>query len=141
MRRGVPGAVEPRLARQNLLVGLSLPAPVVDIDQRIDRLGTDAAGRGDLGAGRDAARERARVDLARAPARRDALGDRARLGATEARERQVGATAKPLGLDAFDMAVPDEKYLGHRSTPGSGACRRGGGSTGHLARCPVLVVK
>jgi hypothetical protein len=27
------------------------------------------------------------------------------------------------------------------AAPASGACRRGGSSTGHLAKCPALVVK
>lgn len=103
---------------KNFRVGLShffetleLPRAIVDVVECVEDAGIDIAGLGNRGARRNASLQRASIDDARPPARRDALGNSFCLGSSARGQREVGATAKPLRLDAFDMPMTRKENL------------------------------
>src|SRR5215831_21080933 len=117
MRRREPRREEIGILVSDFCIGSELPSAVVDVVEIIEDLGLGPARLRDRGAGRHAAAHWTRVDPARLPRRRDASRESICLGATAVSQLQWLATAKPLGVDACDVPVPDQEEFGHGLRP------------------------
>ena len=113
MRRCKPGVEQHRIRPLNVLVAHEFPRAIVYIVERSECPSLQIAGARDRRAGGNAPRQRARVDMIGLPGSRNALCHRVGLGLPVLRERDIAATAKSFGLDAFDMSVTNENDFSH----------------------------
>src|SRR5436190_16924815 len=112
-----PGREQHAVLRFGLRKSLELPGSVIDVVEVFANFCRDAGRACNGCAGGDAAVHRTGINVARPPARRDALRKSVGLGHAARSELQRLAAAKALRLDAFDMTMPGEEDLGHVHIP------------------------
>ena len=105
------GLVRP--ARLRLVPGQPLPLAVIYVAEPVDGLRLQLKRGRDRRARVAATAEGAGVNRIRFPGRRDITRHGLGLPAAEIGEREIGATAKPLGRQPVDMSVPRQDDPGH----------------------------
>jgi hypothetical protein len=113
VRRREPGGEQRRILKLGLFEGFELPGTAVNVVELIARFRGYAARLGDSLRGLDAPAHRAGVDFAWSPAACNAPGNKGGLCASLLGELERRATAKPFGLDAFNVSVSDQKNFAH----------------------------
>ena len=113
MRRPVPGVERVGPFAPDLVWGQTLPLAVVDIHQTRERGRGQAERSSDRLRGCPAPAQGAGIEGSGRPARLYAARGRLRLPEALRSQRQIGAAAKALRRDAFDVAVANQDDLGH----------------------------
>src|SRR5258706_14157190 len=111
MRRRKPCREPLRIRLLDLLIGLKLPRPVIDVIELGENMSRHVTSFRDRGAGDSTAFQGTGVDRAWPPDDGNTLGDRLSLGPPAAGKRQVLSTAKPLRFDSFHMAMAGQEDL------------------------------
>src|SRR5271169_1982650 len=114
MRRAKPQLAFVRPTFLRLVPRQTLPFAIIDVGEAVDRARLETKRRRDCCARLTTAAERARVDRVRFPGRCNVTRRRLRLSATEARQGEFGAPAKPFGRQPVDVSVSHENDPDHR---------------------------